>query len=85
MVERWRSEQDALPVSVAVASEDDEILCCVRKRPLLYKEIEARVFDVVSCQRQGAPPGSVVLHEPVEKVTAQGSSRLYFTWVVRLN
>ena len=73
MVKRWREAR--LPAGGTAADRsggapfsEATIRCCVRKRPLLDREVEAKVFDVVSCSGQGADMGSCVLHEPREKV-----------------
>jgi hypothetical protein len=83
MVNRWREEtlrslggghggggasSDRHNGGGAKAADATSIRCCIRKRPLLPKEIANKVFDVVSCASHGAMPEEVVLHEPREKV-----------------
>lgn len=80
MVQQWRDASGAegplsaadrtggVPLEATQAAPPSSIRCCVRKRPLLPKEVAARAFDVVSGAAQGAAPGSCVLHEPRENV-----------------
>jgi hypothetical protein len=72
MVKHWRAEREKQCIHNALVVDESEvlgdILCCIRKRPLLQREIDNKVFDVISCSMHGAPASTAVLHEPKEGV-----------------
>lgn len=72
MLKQWRQEREAYCVHNNIVENDQtslgDILCCIRKRPLLPREIQNKVFDVISCSMHGAPASTAVLHEPKEGV-----------------